>query len=165
MNFQAVGSRRRWVTATLDITPLVDVIFQLLIFFFYTANFIQNPNIPVNLPQASSDQTATDRKDRVVTIRRDGKLVFEGKVLDIKGLKVRLSRLAATNKDMKLLIRSDSAGQVGRLVSVMEAAREAGLRRFGIATRHGVPPGVRPPGMGAWRPAPGMDSSGGMTPR
>ena len=145
MNFRPPGSRNRWVTATLDITPLVDVIFQLLIFFFYTANFIQNPNIPVNLPKASADNTATDRKDRIVTIRKDGKVVFEGVVMDIKGLKVRLARLAAMNKDMKLLIRSDRGSPVGRLVSVMEAAREAGLRRFGIATKGGgLSPGMGP---------------------
>lgn len=163
MNFRPDNAtRKRWLTTTLDITPLVDVIFQLLIFFFYTANFIQNPNIPVNLPTASADQVATDRKDRVVTIRKDGTLVFDGKPMDLKALKVRLSRLAAMNKNMKLLIRSDSSGQVGRLVSVMEAARAAGLRRFGIATRTGVgavaprgsaPPGRAPPGGGGSAPS------------
>ena len=151
MNFRPEnGARKRWITATLDITPLVDVIFQLLIFFFYTANFIQNPNIPVNLPEASAQNTSTDRKDRIVTIRKDGKIVLEGQVLDVKGLKVQLSKLAATQPDIKLLIRSDSASQVGLLVKVMEAAREAGLRRFGIATRSGPggAPGPAPPGPG-----------------
>ncbi|MDY0001130.1 MAG: biopolymer transporter ExbD [Polyangia bacterium] len=149
MNFRPENTaRRRWIAATLDITPLVDVIFQLLIFFFYTANFIQNPNIPVNLPEAAAQETATDRKDRIVTIQKDGKVLFDGQVLDIKDLKVRLSRLAATEPDIKLLIRSDSASQVGTLVAVMEAARESGLRRFGIATRG--TPGAAPgqPGTG-----------------
>ena len=152
MNFRSTGQKpKSWVTATLDITPLVDVIFQLLIFFFYTANFIQNPNIPVNLPAASADKPSSDRKDKIITIKQDGKIVFEGRVLDIKGLKVRLSKLAAERPDTKLLLRSDSASQVGRLIAVMEAARESGLRRFGIATRNrgGAPPPVAPaPPMG-----------------
>lgn len=151
MNFRPQGNApKRWVTATLDITPLVDVIFQLLIFFFYTANFIQNPNIPVNLPEASAQDTATDRTDRIITIRQDGQIVLDNQVMDIKGLKVQLSRLAASHPDTKLLIRSDSASQVGLLVAVMEAAREAGLRRFGIATR-GAPMGA--PGGGDAPPA------------
>lgn len=146
MNFRPEGNgRKRWITATLDITPLVDVIFQLLIFFFYTANFIQNPNIPVNLPEAAAQNTSTDRKDRIVTIRQDGKIVLDGRAMDVKELKVQLSRLAATQPDIKLLIRSDSASQVGLLVQVMEAAREAGLRRFGIATRS-APGGAPGPG-------------------
>lgn len=167
MNFRSdTAARRRWITATLDITPLVDVIFQLLIFFFYTANFIQNPNIPVNLPEAAAQDTSTDRKDRIVTIQKDGKVLFDGQVMDVKELKVRLSKLAATEPDIKLLIRSDSASQVGTLVAVMEAAREAGLRRFGIATRGGAGattgPGARPsgssPGPGG---SPGSGGSGG----
>jgi biopolymer transport protein ExbD len=129
------GGRRRLATVVMDITPLVDVIFQLLIFFFLTANFIQNPNIPVNLPRASADQVSTDRKDRIITIRQDGQVMFENESHDLKGLKARLARLAAEEKDVRLLIRSDQQGHVGRLVEVMEAAREAGLRKFGIATQ------------------------------
>jgi len=140
MNFRPEGkARKRWITATLDITPLVDVIFQLLIFFFYTANFIQNPNIPVNLPEASAQDTSTDRTDRIITIKQDGKIVMDGHVMDLRELKVRLSRLAASLPDTKLLIRSDSSSQVGLLVAVMETAREAGLRRFGIATQSASP--------------------------
>lgn len=163
MNFRPDQSlRRRWITATLDITPLVDVIFQLLIFFFYTANFIQNPNIPVNLPEAAAQNTSTDRKDRIVTIQKTGKVLFDGQVMDIKELRVRLSKLAATEPDTKLLIRSDSASQVGTLVAVMEAAREAGLRRFGIATKGapGVAPAPGPGGPGS-PPAPAPGGSGG----
>jgi biopolymer transport protein ExbD len=151
MNFRPAGSRNKpWVTATLDITPLVDVIFQLLIFFFYTANFIQNPNIQVNLPRASADNPSSDRRDKIITITKDGRLVFEAKSYDLKGLKVRLARLGAEKPETKLLIRSDSGSQVGRLVEVIEAARAAGLRRFGIATRSAS--GVLPPPSGMAAP-------------
>lgn len=161
MNFRPDSTaRRRWITATLDITPLVDVIFQLLIFFFYTANFIQNPNIPVNLPEAASQDTSTDRKDRIVTIQKDGKVLFDGQVMDLKDLKLRLSKLAAAEPETKILIRSDSASQVGTLVAVMEVSREAGIRRFGIATR-GAPGAAPGPstGPGPAGPAPGPGGS------
>lgn len=142
MNFRPQGApRKRWVTATLDITPLVDVIFQLLIFFFYTANFIQNPNIPVKLARSSTEETSTERKNRIVTIKKDGQIVFEGKTVDLKGLKAQLARIATTQKDTRILIRSDSGSHVGRLVHVMDAAREAGLLHIGIATRPRGAPG------------------------
>ena len=68
MNFRSDRRRKTWVTATLDITPMVDVIFQLLIFFFYTANFIQNPYIPVKLSKASSAVSADIQKNLVQEI-------------------------------------------------------------------------------------------------
>ena len=75
--------RRRAAQAVLDITPLIDVVFLLLIFFLLTATFVTNPSIPVNLPKASTKVSKRVRKDLVVTVRSTGEVEFQGKVMEI----------------------------------------------------------------------------------
>ena len=137
MNFQDPSrlARRRAAQAVLDITPLIDVVFLLLIFFLLTATFVTNPSIPVNLPKASADITKRVRKDIVVTIRSTGEIEFQGKVMEVGELKMRLEKLAKERRDVKLLIRADTQAVVGRMVDVMEVARQLGIDRFGLATR------------------------------
>lgn len=153
MNFRPDGRRRSWISATLDITPLVDVIFQLLIFFFYTANFIQNPHIPVKLSKASSAVSSSSQQPLVVTITRAGEIVLDGQTLDLKGLKVRLSRVAADKPKTQLMIRPDNDAQAGRLIKIIDTARAAGLTRVGVVTKSGAggrggAGGAPPVGMG-----------------
>ena len=138
MNFRSDRQRKAWVTATLDITPMVDVIFQLLIFFFYTANFIQNPYIPVKLSKASSAVSADVQKNLVLTITKKGQIVFEGRKTDLKGLKSRLSKIAAHKPNTQLMIRPDNEAQAGRLIVIIDAARASGLTRVGVVTRSTV---------------------------
>ena len=127
--------RRRAAQAVLDITPLIDVVFLLLIFFLLTATFVTNPSIPVNLPKASARVTRRVRKDLVVTVRSTGEIEFGGKVMDIPELKLRLQKVVKKRKNVKLLIRADTQAVVGRMVDVMSLARDLGIDRFGLATR------------------------------
>jgi biopolymer transport protein ExbD len=149
MNFRPDGRRKSWVTTTLDITPLVDVIFQLLIFFFYTANFIQNPYIPVKLSKASSAVSSSTQKPLVLTITKQGEIVLEGRKLDLKALKVRLSRVAADKPKTQLMIRPDNDALAGQLIKIIDTARSAGLTRVGVVTKFAVGGGPDPPPMGA----------------
>lgn len=153
MNFRPNGRRKSWVATTVDITPLVDVIFQLLIFFFYTANFIQNPYIPVKLSKASSAVSSSVQKPLVLTITKQGDIVLKGEKLDLKGLKARLSRVAADKPKTQLMIRPDNDARAGLLIQIIDTARSAGLTRVGVITKSvgggGRGSGPLPPAMGA----------------
>ena len=156
MNFRPDGRRKSWVATTVDITPLVDVIFQLLIFFFYTANFIQNPYIPVKLSKASSAVTSSGQHSLVLTITQKGDIVIDGRKLDLKGLKAHLSRVAAEKPKTQLMIRPDNDAQAGRLIQIIDTARAAGLTRVGVVTsalgpERGSGGGPRPPPMAPGR--------------
>lgn len=158
MNFRPSGRRKSWVATTLDITPLVDVIFQLLIFFFYTANFIQNPHIPVKLSKASSAVSSSAQQPLVLTITKKGDIVIDGKKLDLKGLKSHLSKVAADKPKTQLMIRPDNDAQAGRLIKIIDTARAAGLTRVGVVTQSvggrrgpGSGGGPSPPPMGPAR--------------
>ncbi len=136
MNFRDRALRRRRIASQiLDITPLIDVVFLLLIFFLLTATFVTSPAVPVNLPKSSPNLPRRVRRDLVVTIRSTGEIEFQHRVVaDMRELFLRLQQAARENPSGKLLIRADSQAVVGRMVEVMDVAQKAGLTKFGLAT-------------------------------
>ncbi len=153
MNFRPDGRRKSWLSTTVDITPLVDVIFQLLIFFFYTANFTQNPHIPVKLTKASSAVSSSSKQSLVVTLTKQGDIVLDGKKLDLKGLGAHLSKVAKDKPKTQLMIRPDNDAQAGTLIEIINTARDSGLSRVGVVTR----------AAGGRGPGPGNVESSGVT--
>lgn len=86
MNFQSGGFRRREQPVTLDLTPLIDCIFQLLVFFLLTASFITTPNLGVELPKASSKASTAQQRDLILTITRGGKVMLGDKEMEVEAL-------------------------------------------------------------------------------
>lgn len=117
----------------LDITPLVDVVFLLLIFFLLTATFVRNPNIPIRLPQASVHQTTPVKRDLMVGITDQGELRFEGKAIDSGQLRVEMRRIFAEAPESMVLIQADRRARHGKVVQVMDLAKQIGFERIGIA--------------------------------
>jgi biopolymer transport protein ExbD/biopolymer transport protein TolR len=119
----------------LDITPLIDVVFLLLIFFLLTATFVTTPSIPVELPKASSKITERVRRDLIITVHSTGEIEFKKRLMDMVELRKRLKMAAQESTSVKVLIRADSRAMVGRMAEVMDIAQDVGFKRFGLATR------------------------------
>lgn len=119
----------------LDITPVVDTVFNLLIFFALSLNFVSTPGIRVNLPKSSAAEIARDRKDIRVTIRSSGEVYVAESPVDLKGLADRFRKAANVNIDTQVLIQADAQVTHGKVVEVMDLARQAGLHRLAIVTR------------------------------
>ena len=115
----------------IDIAPLVDVIFQLLIFFMLTSSFIVPQGIKIDLPKAITSQTV---KSRVLEVVVSGENVFyvDGKVVNIQELKSIFKGLVDRNQS--LLIKADRRAQLGRVVEIWDLARKLGLSQVNIAT-------------------------------
>jgi len=133
VNFREGGLRRRRDPIALDITPLIDCIFQLLIFFMLTASFVAVPNIRVELPRASGQVGAVEQRDVTVVITREGEVQLEAKTLEISELRKRLADLQRENPDARVLIQADNKAYHGRVVEVMDAAKAAGFTKLGVA--------------------------------
>lgn len=132
MHFRAARKRNG---SLLDITPIVDTVFNLLIFFALSLNFVSTPGIKVNLPSSTAQELPQDRKDLRVVIRPSGEL-FLGEVrIDLKGLAARFRETAAKHADAQVLIQADEKVPHGKVVEVMDLARRAGLYKLGIVTR------------------------------
>ena len=119
----------------IDMTPVVDTIFNLLIFFALSMNFLANPGITVDLPDASAPQVAPRDGDIRVAVTPAGGIRLDGAPVTLEALGARLRELAGERRDPQVLIRADRRVPHGLVVAVMDVARSAGLTRLAIMTQ------------------------------
>lgn len=130
MNF----SRTRRVEPVVDVTPLIDIIFQLVLFFMVSTTFVSAPGIEVDLPRSSSDTVLRDTDDLNIWVSSDGAVYVDEEPVDYQGLKAALTEAARTNPSTLIVIKADKDVGHGRVVAVMDAARSRGLTQLAIAT-------------------------------
>jgi len=131
---------KRKVKATADLTPLIDVVFQLLIFFMLSSTFVVQTSIPIETPQAEG-ATQLEQKDVSITLTREpggpdgeGMVYFESTPVDNwPALSQALAALKQDRPDALVLIRADTDITTGRLVRVMSIANNVGIQHYGIA--------------------------------
>ncbi len=115
----------------LDIAPLIDVVFILLIFFMLTSNFIVESGIRIDLPKAVSSQTLG--KSRVtITVSSDDLAYLNGKYISDKNLKKFL--LSQKDKVSSVFIKSDRRASLGRIVRIWDICKSSGMNHINIAT-------------------------------
>ena len=127
--------KKRRDAITPDITPLVDVVFLLLIFFMLSTTFVVSPGIRIDLPQAQAEPMRSERRDLRVKIAAEGVLYVEDQRLSLEDLGERLRGAARTSQDTLVVIEADENTAHKYVVEVMDRAKSAGLSRLAIATR------------------------------
>ena len=133
MNFHSKQKHRGG--AVLEVTPLVDIVFILLIFFLLTATYVKNPHLDINLPQASLNKSADDRKDLEVGVKEDGEIRYNNKTVTIKELEGILRAEYASDAQSIVVIRADKSSTHGRVVDVMDLAKRVGFEKLAIAVQ------------------------------
>ena len=149
----------------LDVTPLIDVVFQLLLFFMVTTTFVSQATenivvvtqavpsinsgeqadsqmgIEAQLPTAGSSGKLGTQDDMRIELRENGEVLVQGRVLELDALADLLNEKAENNPSATVIIQADSAVQHGEFVKVMDLAREAGLTNLGVGTeaKQGAP--------------------------
>ena len=128
--------RRRLKTvsgeADIDITPMLDVVFIMLIFFIVTATFVKESGIDVSRPEA---QTAVkqSRVGILVAINEYNEVWINRREVDVHAVRAHVERLRAENPQGGAVIQADKAAQTGILVRVMDQIRAAGVQSISIA--------------------------------
>lgn len=115
----------------LDITPLIDVVFLLLIFFMLTSSFIFQPGIRVNLPKAVTSEVL-HRELLVVTVTADNDILVNERPVTSDELISRIT--VAARDDQALLIRSDKSADMGKVIEIWDICRQMDIRQINIAT-------------------------------
>ncbi len=115
----------------LDIAPLIDVVFLLLIFFMLTSSFIFQPGIKINLPKAVTSE-AIQEKNLVISVSAEDQIYLNNRPVTLKQLKSYLEK--AAKQDRPLLIKADRKSSLGKVVQIWDLCREAGLTQINIAT-------------------------------
>ena len=123
--------------AAVDLTPMLDVVFILLIFFMVATTFASvEKEMDLDLPTAETGEAAKSPLDEVVVnIAADGTLQVDGEAVDGARLREILARAARANPKTPVTIRGDRASQLQRVTEVMDACRQTGLFDVGIMTR------------------------------
>jgi biopolymer transport protein ExbD len=120
-------------TADIDMTPMLDIVFIMLIFFIVTSSFVKESGIDVNRPTA---QTAT-RKEQgniIVAIKPNGDVWIDKRLVDIRAVRANVSRLHAEQPLGSVVIAVDKETKVKNLTQVMDQIRLAGIMNASIAT-------------------------------
>ena len=131
MRFERLKRRTTLEKGQLDIAPLIDVVFLLLIFFMLTSNFVLQPGISVSLPKAITSEVISS-ENVVVTLTGQDLIFLNEKPITINDLVARLKEAARDQKTV--LLRADINASLGRVVEIWDLCREFGIPQINIAT-------------------------------
>jgi biopolymer transport protein ExbD len=118
----------------IDLTPMLDVVFIMLIFFIVTATFTKESGIDINRPQA---QTA-EKKERagiMVAINDRDQIFIQRRQVDVRAVRANIERLIAESPKSGVVIQADKLSRTGILVEVMDQIRMAGVENVSVAAK------------------------------
>jgi biopolymer transport protein ExbD len=124
--------RRTRGSAAVELTPLIDITFQLLIFFLLTATFQTHPSFKVKLPKARNQDVTQEPKAMVVVISADGVFEVDRKTMDPRELEMRLCTAAKNGLITGVNVKADEATDHRHVVAVMDMAKTCGVEKLGI---------------------------------
>lgn len=121
----------------IDLTPMLDVVFIMLIFFIVTSSFTKESGVEVQRPQA---QTASpqDRGNILIAITGDGQVWMDKKVIDLRSVRAHVERMRVDQPGGAVVVQADQDARTGLVVQVMDQARLAGVQDVALAATVGA---------------------------
>jgi len=117
----------------INLTPMLDVVFIMLIFFVVTTSFVKEAGVEVNRPNASTAQQQ-ESANILIAIRPNGEIWIDNRAVDVRAVRANIERLRAEFPESSVVIQGDKQAQIGLLVRVMDQVRMAGITDVAIAT-------------------------------
>jgi len=118
----------------LDLTPMLDIVFIMLIFFIVTTSFVKESGIVVNTPNAQSAQKQ-ENANIFIGISESGEVWIDHRPIDIRSVRAIVARLHAENPEGAVVIQSDAKATTDTMVQVMDQVRLAGIERIAVAAK------------------------------
>lgn len=116
----------------IDLTPMLDVVFIMLIFFIVTASFVKEPGVEVNRPDASMSKAV--RTPIMIAVTNEDKVWINKNEVDIRQVKTQVQALLSETPKGTIVIQADKESNIKTLTDVAQAAREAGAGRITVST-------------------------------
>jgi len=126
--------RKPKTNVIVDLSPLIDVVFLLLIFFMVSTTFKDSHGMDLQLPEASSE-TSSDEDQLSLSIGKDGSVALQGEVIDQARIQEQLATLLQSREDKMVVMRVDAAVSHGLVVEVMDLAKTAGAQGITFAAK------------------------------
>ena len=128
------GHRGKRKSPGIDMAPLMDMIFILLIFFIVTTSFVKEAGVTINRPVAKSSVT-NEKTNMVIGVTKEGHVYIEGQIIDVRSVRARMERFLAEVPEGSVVIAADTQSYSGKVIQVLDACRLAGVKNLSVATR------------------------------
>lgn len=125
--------RTRKINPLLSLTPLIDCVFLLLIFFLLTSQFIEESGLQINLPQSASAEPV-EEQNVIVSISSGGQLKLNDRSVTMETLKEKLVAIRSETRREEMTIRADKTVQLDLLVKVIDIIKSSGFQALDIRT-------------------------------
>lgn len=122
-------------TGEIDLTPMLDVVFILLIFFIVTSVFVTEAGIDVNKPDASTAE-ARSNDLILIAVSGDGQIWIDGEQIDSRFVRTRFERRLAETPNASVVIQGDEAAENEHVMTILRAARDANILSVSISTEN-----------------------------
>ena len=120
-------------TEEIDLTPMLDVVFIMLIFFIVTATFVKEIGLDVNSPHKNQNVKDADKQSIVVQITNRDRIRIRGRDIDFRAVRANIERLHAENPDAPVVVQPHPDSTTETMIHVMDSARQAGVFAVSIA--------------------------------
>ena len=118
--------------SAIDMTPMLDIVFIMLIFFIVTTSFVKESGVTVSRP--SAETAAEDKKGNImVALKPNGEIWIDKRAVDVRSVRANVEKLRAESPESGVVIQADTDSKTGLLVQVMDQIRLAGISNISIA--------------------------------
>ena len=133
----ALGKRRVEEESEIDLTPILDVVFIMLIFFIVTASFVKESGLDVNRPPITNEPPPPSDeklKNAVFKVTETNDTWLEGRRIDVRSVRPNVGRIRAENPQAKVIIQAHPKSKAEIFVKITDQAREAGVSDISLST-------------------------------
>lgn len=123
--------------AEIDLTPMLDCVFIMLIFFIVTTSFTKESGIEMNRPSGSAskpDPRKMPPKVIAITLKNDDAIVIGGRTVDVRAVGANIARALAANAESPVIIQAEKGSSVQPLVQIVDQAKSSGAKNVSVAT-------------------------------
>ena len=124
---------RRQEQGKIDLTPMLDVVFIMLIFFIVTATFVKEVGLDVNQPENEPVTLDPEKKSIVVQVTNHDRIIIAGRDVDVRQVRANIERMHAENPEAPVIIRPHPDSTTDAVVRILDSARQAGVGSVSLA--------------------------------
>lgn len=117
----------------INLTPMLDVVFIMLIFFIVTTSFVKEAGVSVNRPSAKTSEQKAEA-NILIAIKNNDEIWIDKRMVDVRAVRSNIERLKASNMNNSVVVQSDKDARTGTLVKVMDQIRMAGITNISVST-------------------------------
>jgi biopolymer transport protein ExbD len=120
--------------AEIDMTPMLDIVFIMLIFFIVTTSFVKESGLDLQRPSGKSASTSKVRASVLITITSDDQIVINDRVTDVRTVRANVESVLAQDPQASVIVQAHEASSTDTTIQVVNAAKEAGIEKVSVGT-------------------------------